>query len=58
MKTEKDDQDGPKVPMSQEPPPRPSPPDTSSDWDEWMEKQGGRPRPRPDVAGADGKLGE
>jgi|RhiMetdeSRZDD1v2_1073273.scaffolds.fasta_scaffold08159_9 hypothetical protein len=32
------------------------PTDTSTDWDEWMEKHGGRPRPRPDVADREGKL--
>ena len=49
---------GPAVPA--EPPvagDRP-PTDTSTDWDEWMERHGGKPRPVPDVAGAGGKFTE
>jgi hypothetical protein len=30
--------------------------DTSTDWDEWMERQGGRPATRPDVADAEGRF--
>jgi hypothetical protein len=30
--------------------------DTSTDWDEWMEKHGGPPQPLPDVAGEDGTI--
>jgi hypothetical protein len=30
--------------------------DTSTDWDEWMERQGGRPAKRPDVADAEGRF--
>lgn len=30
--------------------------DTSTDWDEWMEKHGGRPPSVPDVADAEGKF--
>jgi hypothetical protein len=30
--------------------------DTATDWDEWMERHGGRPRPVPDVANAEGKF--
>lgn len=32
------------------------PTDTSTDWDEWMERHGGKPRPVPDVADAGGKF--
>ena len=32
------------------------PSDTSTDWDEWMERHGGKPRPVPDVADADGTV--
>jgi hypothetical protein len=32
--------------------------DTATDWDEWMERHGGKPRPVPDVADAEGKLTE
>ena len=32
--------------------------DTSTDWDEWMERHGGKPRPAPDVADAGGKFTE
>jgi hypothetical protein len=31
--------------------------DTSTDWDEWMEKHDGRLPSRPDVADAEGKFG-
>jgi len=30
--------------------------DISTDWDEWMERQGGRPAKRPDVADAEGRF--
>ncbi len=30
--------------------------DTSTDWDEWMEKQGPRPQPVSDIADAEGKF--
>ncbi len=30
--------------------------DTSTDWDEWMERHGGRPASRPDVADAEGRF--
>jgi len=29
--------------------------DTSTDWDEWMEKHGPRPTPVSDIADADGR---
>jgi hypothetical protein len=32
------------------------PSDTSTDWDEWMERHGGKPRPVPDVADAEGTV--
>jgi hypothetical protein len=30
--------------------------DISTDWDEWMERHGGKPRPVSDVADAEGKV--
>jgi hypothetical protein len=30
--------------------------DTSTDWDEWMERHGDKPRPVSDVADAEGKV--
>jgi hypothetical protein len=30
--------------------------DTSTDWDEWMEKHGERPEPVSDIADAEGKF--
>ena len=30
--------------------------DTSTDWDQWMERHGGRPATRPDVADAEGRF--
>jgi hypothetical protein len=40
------------------PPARPERPktDTSTDWDEWMERHGDRPRPAPDVADEKGRV--
>jgi hypothetical protein len=32
--------------------------DTSTDWDEWMERQGGQPGPISDVADAEGRFTE
>lgn len=44
----------PEPPASTDRPPT----DTSTDWDEWMERHRGKPRPTPDVADAEGKFTE
>jgi hypothetical protein len=53
----------PDDPKTIEPPPMTPPAgadqpasDTSTDWDEWMERHGGKPRPLPDVADEKGKI--
>jgi len=53
---EKDQDPGapPEPPASTDRPPT----DTSTDWDEWMERHRGKPRPLPDVADEKGSFTE
>ncbi|HJR51789.1 MAG TPA: hypothetical protein VJ794_11820 [Gemmatimonadales bacterium] len=50
----KRDTDQPRAPEADATPEQPGT-DTSTDWDEWMEKHGQRPTPVPDIADAEGK---
>jgi hypothetical protein len=52
------DKPEPAQPKPATPPSEADPPqsDTSTDWDEWMERHGGKPRPVSDVADAEGKV--
>jgi hypothetical protein len=50
----KRDADQPRPPEPEATPEQPVS-DTSTDWDEWMEKHGPRPTPVADIADAEGK---